>query len=298
MSRSILVLLMAVVVPVSAQLSPAEIRRKPDASFEEVVSLPLVYKAPNLDRVIETRDLVYKKLSEGDLRMDVYTPRDSAASHPVVLFIHGGVSPDDHPKDWGIYQSWGRTIAASGLVAVIPNQRLGYPARRYEQGSSDVRDAMEFVRTRRHQMRAADRFCVIAFSGGGTMLAPFLKSTPSDVKCLVGFYPILDTADANDPQAEVTEEQRREYSAVATLENYVAPTVPIFIARAGRDQIPGVKESIEKFTAAALQKNANLTLMNHSTGKHGFDTWNDDDRSREIIKAAIEFMKVHLRPSS
>jgi acetyl esterase/lipase len=279
---------------IAAQLSPTEIRNKPNPTLEEVVSLPLVYPAPNIERIIEKRDLPYKKTPEGDLRLDVYLPRDSRATRPVVLFIHGGVGRGMHPKDWGIYRSWGRTVAASGLIAVIPNQRLGFPARRYEEGASDIRQAMEFIRMHASELRATDRFCLIAFSGGGPLLAAFLKSPPADVQCLVGFYPILDTADTNNAEAEVTEEQRREYSAVAALAGHEAPSIPLLIARAGRDQIPGVKESIEKFSALALEKNANLTLLNHPTGKHGFDFLNDDDRSREIIVTAIEFMKRHL----
>jgi len=283
-----------VLIAIAAQLSPAQIRNKPDATFDEIVSLPLVYTAPNIDRVIEKRDLTYKKTPDGELRLDAYLPRDSRTAHPVVLFIHGGVGPGTHPKDWGIYRSWGRTIAASGFVAVIPNQRLGFPARRYAEGAGDLRDAMEFIRTHLREMRAADRFCIIAFSGGGPLLSPFLKSPPADVKCLVGFYPILDTADTNNAEAEVTDELRREYSAVATLAGHEAAPIPILIARAGHDQIPGVKESIERFSAIALEKNANLTLLNHPTGKHGFDFLNDDERSREIIVTAIEFMKRHL----
>jgi dienelactone hydrolase len=273
----------------AAQLTPAEIRKKPDATFEEIVSLPLVYAAPNIDRVVEQRDLKFKE----DLKLDVYRPRDSKP-RPVVLFVHGGVGPEDRPKDWGIYRSWGRTIAASGLVAVIPNQRLGYPARHYDDGASDIRDALEFVRSHHRELHAADAFCIFAFSGGGPMLATFMKSPPADVKCLVGFYPILDTADTNNAEAQVTDEQRHRYSAIATISDSGAPPIPILVARAGHDQIPGVRDWIDRFVALALQKNANLTLLNHPTGRHGFEFLDDDNRSREIVVTAIEFMRRHL----
>jgi hypothetical protein len=49
-----------------------------------------------------------------------------------------------------------------------------------------------------------------------------------------------------------------------------------------------------RFVDTAIARNAPLTLMIHPTGVHGFDNQNDDDRSREIIKAALEFMKSHL----
>lgn len=34
--------------------------------------------------------------------------------------------------------------------------------------------------------------------------------------------------------------------------------------------------------------------MNHPSGPHGFDNQMDDDRSREIVRSAIDFMKLHL----
>jgi acetyl esterase/lipase len=68
---------------------------------------------------------------------------------------------------------------------------------------------------------------------------------------------------------------------------------PIFVARAGLDVAP-LNAVIDQFAAAALAANAPLTLMNHPQGKHGFDALNDDDRSREIIRAAIAFMHTHL----
>jgi len=290
-------LLLASTLPVQAQQWADTIRAKAEPTFEEIVSLPLVYRAQGLDRVKVLENFAYKRTADAALLMDVYLPADSAI-HPVVMLVHGGVGPEDHPKDWGFYRSWGRTLAASGLVAVAFNQRLGFPKRQYDLGASDLRDAMAFVRQNAAKFHAVDRFCVTAFSGGGVLLAPLIASTPADVKCLVGFYPILDTADTNNPEAQVTDDQRRMYSAVATLEDRGAPAIPLFIARAGRDQIPGVKEWIDRFVAVALDKNASIVLATHPTGLHGFDTRNDDARSREIIAMAIAFMKDHLNAAS
>jgi hypothetical protein len=46
--------------------------------------------------------------------------------------------------------------------------------------------------------------------------------------------------------------------------------------------------------ATALAENAPITVVNHPSGEHGFDNQNDDERSREIILGALEFMKAHL----
>jgi hypothetical protein len=47
-------------------------------------------------------------------------------------------------------------------------------------------------------------------------------------------------------------------------------------------------------TAAA---NAPLTVMNHPSGRHGFDSFEnegDEERSKQIVRSSIEFMTTHL----
>ena len=69
---------------------------------------------------------------------------------------------------------------------------------------------------------------------------------------------------------------------------------PIFVARAGLDQIPTMNDSIDRFVREALARNAAITFANHPSGVHGFDNQNDDNRSREIIRSVLAFMKNHL----
>jgi hypothetical protein len=38
----------------------------------------------------------------------------------------------------------------------------------------------------------------------------------------------------------------------------------------------------------------NLTFINYAEGQHGFDAYDDNNQSREIIKKTIEFWKFHL----
>ncbi len=51
---------------------------------------------------------------------------------------------------------------------------------------------------------------------------------------------------------------------------------------------------IQRPSTHAVAANLLLTFMNHPAGEHGFDNQNDDDRSREIIRAALEFLQAHL----
>jgi hypothetical protein len=72
-----------------------------------------------------------------------------------------------------------------------------------------------------------------------------------------------------------------------------AKDLPMFIARAGLDA-EMVNRGIDVFIEEALSANAFLELVNHPSGRHGFDFLDDDDRSRSIIAGALAFAKTHL----
>jgi hypothetical protein len=89
---------------------------------------PIVYSVPGMDKVEVHPNLVYKKDGASEMKMDIYTPPGLAANElrPAVIFIHGGpigqpTSPG--PKDWPFYQSYGKLIAASGLIGITLDHR-------------------------------------------------------------------------------------------------------------------------------------------------------------------------------
>src|SRR5207244_4578400 len=84
------------------------------------------------------------------------------------------------------------------------------------------------------------------------------------------------------------------FSPITYLQTDASKLPPMFIARAGHDEVPTMLDSIDRFVSEALSKNTALTLVNHPQGVHGFDNQNDDERSREIIRTAIEFVRLHL----
>jgi len=85
-----------------------------------------------------------------------------------------------------------------------------------------------------------------------------------------------------------------EFSPITYLDHGAAQLPAIFVARAGRDQIPDLEPGLDHFVAEAVHRNIALEFMNHPFGVHGFDNQNDDARSREVVRAAIEFIKTHL----
>ena len=89
-----------------------------------------------------------------------------------------------------------------------------------------------------------------------------------------------------------------QFSAATQLAEAKEPAPPLLIARAGRD-LPQLNEAIDYFVQQALKKNVMLDLLNHAIGQHGFDGRDDDDRTRDILRRTVEFIRFHLaRPSA
>jgi acetyl esterase/lipase len=287
-------MLLWLVSTASPQSQPQEQQRR---SLSDLVNRPVVYSISGPVKV--TTDIVYKKDATADfLKMDLYTPGEAHGPAPIVVFIHGGVPAGVplHPKDWGIYKSWGRLVAASGMASVTFNHRGSYPDPNLEQASHDLNDLISFVRAHAQEWNLdGNRICLAAYSAGGPLLSTAMRDAPAYIRCLAGFYPFLDLRESALHKKYMSEQQLHDFSPIVFLSRGPDKLPPIFIARAGRDQIQDLEPALDRFVAEALRQNVALEIMNHPTGVHGFDNQNDDDRSREIVKAALDFMKTHLR---
>jgi dienelactone hydrolase len=73
----------------------------------------------------------------------------------------------------------------------------------------------------------------------------------------------------------------------------------MFVAEAGQDRFaPGINDSIDRFVKEARARNVTLEFMIHPTGHHGFDTLDNDDRSKEIVRKTLDFLKTYLTNQS
>ena len=69
---------------------------------------------------------------------------------------------------------------------------------------------------------------------------------------------------------------------------------PLFVARAGRDELPRLNETLDRFVCEALKHNLPLTFVNHAEGPHAFDLLDDSETTRDIIRRILAFMRFHL----
>lgn len=249
--------------------------------------LRVVYSVPGMERIQHLRDLVYKSLPSTTLLMDVYRPAAVAGEAvPAVILVHGDGPAEwlKDIKDWGQYLSWGELLAASGLIAITFNHRSTAGWTRIADAASDVEDLVALVRARASAWNTdPDRLAIWVASAGGFLGAHVALTNQPAVRCLVVYYGLM----VPPPAAGVDLEQ---FSAPERIGKH-GPA--IFVARAGLDR-PGLNETLDRFTDAALKAELDLELHNHADGRHAFDLLDPGPRSSEIIARTIAFLKSRL----
>jgi acetyl esterase/lipase len=265
---------------------------------EQAPYRPVVYQPGETKDITVRRDLVYRTINSQKLLMDLYLP--SRLEHPqrapIVLFIHGGpIPPERRPslKDWEMFRSYGALVAGMGMAGVMINHRY-YATDHLHQSVSDIKTAIAYLQTHAASFGIdPDRLGVWAFSGGGLLLSWFLKDRPAFARCLVAFYGVLGLEPfADEFPGENGRALMQSFSPVRYLRES-PPSLPIFVARAGRDK-PEINQTIDRFIQEALAANLMLDVANHPSGEHGFDVWCDDQRSRAIIARALAFVQTSL----
>jgi len=258
------------------------------------LAAPTVLPPPTGARV--ERDLVYRTDGDRLLKLDVYRPASIPSASPVVFLVNGD-APEEiiaTAKDWGIYRSYGEHLAARGIVGVPFNHRS---TNRFERtdAAEDVQAAISFVRGRAEDLEVdAARVGVWVFSAGGPFgLAPFLRRRPDWLRCAAGFYMIWDLWPLRASLPSVTDESIRQGSCLSALDSETLDLPSLLLARAGRDNA-AILEGTDTFVRRARERAIDITVLDHPTGRHGFDTLDDDDRSREIIGLALDFFVRHL----
>src|SRR5260370_864553 len=214
---------------------------------KDVLKKPVVYTVPGMDSVQVTRGIVYRTDGGVSLQMDVYRPPNLQKNErrPAVLFLHGGVdiSKPPLPTEWGVYQSYGRLMGASGLIGVTFNQRIGDPQDGLQKGFGDVRAAIDYVRSHAADLQVnPDRLCLAAYSAGGPLLAIGIGDPQPYIRCLVGFYAVLDIRPPISPE-------RTPFSPIDQRKLHADQVPPTFLPRAGTDS-PGVNATIVRFVAS------------------------------------------------
>lgn len=281
---------------------------QPPPPIEQVFQMPGVYSVTGMDKTQVRRDIVYKTVEtpkgKVGLKLDLYVPADARKGQvfpAVVLIDGGGIEGELDWRNAGVYKSYGRILAASGFAGIVFNKRYARGLEGTARGVEDLRDLGAYVRGHANELSVdRERMAFWAFSAGGFLLSPVLSEAAPSTRAVVCFYCVSDIdGDTWSGVEGVTDESRARARAIASSAEQVHrgghPFPPIFIGRAGWDST-GLNSGIDKLVMEALEKNLMIEVLNHPTGRHGFDIIDPNDRSREIIRRALEFLRVNLAP--
>jgi hypothetical protein len=66
------------------------------------------------------------------------------------------------------------------------------------------------------------------------------------------------------------------------------------VIRAGKDEFPGLNESVDNFEVEAIARNSPVSVIRYPEGVHAFDSLDDSQRSIELIKLCVGFLRLRL----
>jgi dienelactone hydrolase len=234
-----------------------------------------VLELPGMNAVKVDTGVVFSSDGGRSLKFDLFHPAPaktaaktktaSPTKAPLVIFVNG-VGIDDPPlRRWGIYQSWGRLVAVSGMAAVTHDCRRDATREDLEALVSHLRQ-----NATRYGIDPDD-IAIWACSANlreGSRYA--LNPANTHVKAAVFYYGGIDTT-------------------------YFRTDLPILVGRAGLDN-SFTNTGLDNWVWRALRRNATVSSINVPNGRHGFDLFDAEETSREAVRATLAFLRANLSP--
>ena len=226
----------------------------------------LVYQQANMDEVKVRRNITYKTEQGKGLMLDVYYSLEKAPAtkgHTVVL-VHGR-GPESSYKDTALYNSWGRLMAVNGFNAVTFNWRPGY-------SPDDITDLSTYIRANAEELKInGNSISFFVFSlGVKDGVREALLADQGFIKSIIVYYGRIDQ------------------SILELIPNKEFP--PFLIVMAAKDRMIPVNAN-DDFINQLKKRGSRIEKIVHSSGQHGFELYNDNQETYEIIEKTIEFIK-------
>ena len=219
---------------------------------------------PTAAAVTVTKDVEYGRSDTVTLRMDIYRPAGSAGrTAPTLLFFNRGSGAD---RQQPFYIAWARAAASRGVTAILPDLRDGNQA-------NDFRVLVSALASRGTSLGVnGDAIAVFAGSGNVYAALPAVEDpAQTAVKAAIMYY---GTGPVTDFRLDL----------------------PLLYVRAGLDR-PEVNADITALVTRAASQNAPVTLLNHASGYHAFEMFNDDDATRAVMEQTLSFVRQATSPA-
>jgi len=252
----------------------------------------LVVITPAMETVVVQRDTPFGGEASPHLRMDIYRPsEDAAAPLPVVIFVTGYSDVGSRQmlgcklKDMASYVDWARLIASSGMIAITYEN---------EEPVRDLRLLLRHIRANAVSLGIDPaRIGVWSCSGNVPNALALLQQPDEPIRCAALCYGYMLDTDGSDDVASAAEKFGFAAPAVR-IDPEPFRRLPMLVVRAGLDEMPGLNQSIDRFTAQALGANLPVTVVNHATGPHAFDILDSTEESRMTVLQILQFLTLNL----
>jgi hypothetical protein len=266
-----------------------------DTRQEHISKRAAVYRLPGMDDVEVRRDVEYLAGGAGARTMDIYRPRDfqNGLRPPAVVIVAGYPDAGFQRivgcgfKEMGSTVSWARLLAASGLAAITYANR---------EPEADLRALLRHVRRNAAAVEIdADRIGLWASSGNAPLaLSALMREDSGPLRCAALCYGYMLDAEGYPVVADAASKFGFANPCAEKSVADLPEGLPLFVARAGRDETPGLNETIDRFVAEALKHNLPITIANHSDAPHAFDLFHDGETTREIVRQVLAFLRFQL----
>ncbi|MCI0338030.1 MAG: alpha/beta hydrolase [Acidobacteria bacterium] len=256
----------------------------------------VVYQIPGMDAVTIRQDVEYRLTDTSALTMDIYYPPDakSEARIPAVIFVGGYPDPGNQKilgckmKEMESYISWGKLSAASGLVAIT-----------YTTGkdpAADIHALLQYVRQNAVILGIDENRIGLWASSGNVpnTLSVLMQADRDYLKCAVLCYGLMLDLEGSTSVADAARQWGFVNPCAGKSVDDLPQNIPLFIVRAGQDEMPHLNETMDRFLSKTLTCNLPITFVNHLAAPHAFDLMHDSETSREIIRQILAFMQFHL----
>ena len=266
-----------------------------DTTQDHISKQVVVYRIPGMDDVKVLRDVEYRTSDAGALTLDIYYPPEAktGARRPTIVIVAGYPDAGFQKavgckfKEMGSSVSWGRLMAASGFAAITYTNR---------EPVTDIHALLEYVRQNADPLGIDEtRIGLWACSGNVPLaLSALIGEAQGHLKCAALCYGYMLDLGAATGVAEVAKAVGFVNPCAGNTVDDLPKQVPLFVARAGQDELPHLNETLDRFLFEAVTRNLPVTFVNHATAPHAFDLLYDSEDTREIIKQILAFMRFHL----
>ncbi len=232
----------------------------------------VIYDIPETKQVSVKSGITYFKDARSELQIDIYSPPGAKASDkkPAVIFLNAiGDAPDNKVRNWEIYRTWPRLVAAHGMVGIS-----------MDADGTRIQDSLKAL------------FAFIEKEGAShgidaTRLGVYAASanTTQSIIYLMG----NDTAKGIKAAALY-------YGATPTAQTAIRNDLNVLFVLAEGDLGGGMGQSSMPLWQRVAEAKAPWTMVFASRLPHAFDAFEDTDESRRVIRQTIEFWRTHLQP--